>query len=369
MDNDGIRYFKIIVRRSRCAVGKSAAVTYGKNIYYCKLNTDEAIAQTTLGVDTDTGWLSGDTIAIASTSRTQGDCESRVLDANANASDMTVTAGLSAAHSGTSPTQAEVILLTRNVSVFGASAALQTFIDIKNTATVDIDWTEFYWLGSGTANKQGISSVTSTGALSIQYSSLHDFSVNPSNGLYFGASSGNGFTYSNNVSYNIYNQHVTVTAGNSGTWTMDSNIFIKNTSAVPLVALNDIGGTFTNNIMVSSATTSGVSLAEANATLGTFSGNACHSGGGFGSGSGYTGTISNCSAWRCTSYGYGGGGAANYINGLTISDCTFFGNTSYNVYLVNCGEVIFNNVTMSGDSSFSTTSGLDLGNGGSSYGR
>ena len=126
--------------------------TSGKNIYYCLLNTDEAVNQTTLGVDTDTGWLDNDVIAVASTTRTYSQTESGALNGNAGASSLTVdgfagvAGGLAFAHSGTSPTQAEVILLTRNVEIKGASAALQAYVVFAATATVDCDWTAFKWM-------------------------------------------------------------------------------------------------------------------------------------------------------------------------------------------------------------------------------
>jgi hypothetical protein len=89
--------------------------TSGKNVWYCKLNTDEAVASTSLGVDTDTGWLDNDQIAIASTTRTNTQCESGTLNGNAGANTLTVDGfagsggGLAFAHSGTAPTQAEII--------------------------------------------------------------------------------------------------------------------------------------------------------------------------------------------------------------------------------------------------------------------
>jgi len=157
--------------------------TSGKNIYYCKLNTDEAANSTSLGVDTDTGWLDNDEIVVASTTRTVGDSEIGTLNGNAGASSLTVDGfagtggGLLVAHSGTSPTQAEVILLTRNIKVIGASATLQAYIRIDPTSTVDIDWTEFKWLGSATTNKRGIDVLTTTGSCSFNYCSFRNFEV------------------------------------------------------------------------------------------------------------------------------------------------------------------------------------------------
>ena len=247
--------FGLTVRNLGTFVAQGLSRTAAKLIVSCKLNTDEAIASTSLGVDTDTGWLDNDVIAIASTTRTAADCESGTLNGNANAADMTVDGfagaggGLAVAHSGTSPTQAEVILLTRNVQIFGASATLQGYVDIKATATVDVDWTEFKWLGSGTTNKRGLESATTTGSLTIHYSSLHNFEVSNSRGFVVSGASGNGFTFSNNVTFLISNNHFFNAVTSNTSWVVDSNIFMRCTGAT-VINLADLGGTFTNNTII-----------------------------------------------------------------------------------------------------------------------
>lgn len=139
--------------------------TSGKVITWCRLNTDEAIASTSLGVDTDTGWLDNDQIVVAATGITSTQYERVNLNGNAGASTLTIDGGggagggLAFAHSGTSPFQAEVILLTRNVSIFGTSTSFATFITVEDNTTVNVHWTRFY-------NISGVSSTTS--ALDIQ---------------------------------------------------------------------------------------------------------------------------------------------------------------------------------------------------------
>ena len=60
--------------------------TSGKNVWYCKLNANEAIGSTSLDVDTDTGWLDNDAIAISSTTRTNTQSEDGLLNGAAGAS-------------------------------------------------------------------------------------------------------------------------------------------------------------------------------------------------------------------------------------------------------------------------------------------
>ena len=348
--------FGLVVRADATFVAQGLSRTAAKLIVSCKLNTDEAAAQTVLGVDTDTGWLSGDEISIASTTRTASQCETRVLNANANASDMEVTVGLTNAHSGTSPTQAEVILLTRNVKIQGASATLQGYIDIRSTPTVDIDWVEFKWLGSATANKRGFGSVLTTGSLSIQYSSLHDFSVASSIGFDTTASTSTGWVFSNNVTWNIANLHFQV-AATSGTWTADSNIFMRNTDSSNLVSLSDVGGTFTNNTIVGS-TSVGLALTESNATLGTFSTITCHSNASNGfANTSQSGTVTTLKSWRNNSAGIAF--SSSGVDGLVFSTVSLFGNNTNNiVFNSTVGPIYFYSLTSNGDSTFSTTNGV-----------
>jgi hypothetical protein len=133
--------------------------TSGKNITYCKLNTDEAAGQTVLGVDTDTGWLNGDEIAITTTTQTRDQGETATLSGGAAASSITITAGLAAAHGGNATTkvQAEVILLTRNVRITGVTAGVTGYIALMAGA-VDVDWCLFrYIAGAQGALKGGVS--------------------------------------------------------------------------------------------------------------------------------------------------------------------------------------------------------------------
>lgn len=360
--------FGLTVRNLGTFVSQGLSRTVAKNIVSCKLNTDEAAAQTILGVDTDTGWLSGDEIAIASTSRTASECEVRILSANANAADMTVTVGLTNAHSGTSPTQAEVILLTRNVKIQGASATLQAYVDIKATATVDVDWTEFKWLGSNTANRRGIDCAVTTGSVNIQYSSLHNFSVGSSRGLNMTGASGTGLTFSNNVTFSIANNNF-VNVANSGSWIVNNNIFMLNTDGSQnMVVLSDIGGTFTNNTIVGT-NGSGVALTITEVNINgvvNFSGCVIHSNGGVGllfNSNTINSNFSNFTIWRNGSNGLDGG------SGVKILDCNFinftmFGNNFRNISASNFGafhNVIFDNLVSNGDSSFSTPVGISFG--------
>ena len=346
--------------------------TSGKLIDRCKLNTDEAANSTSLGVDTDTGWLDNDVIAVASTTRTAGQSEVGAMNGAAGASSLTVDGfagtggGILNAHSGTSPTQAEVILLTRNIRWEGASASLQAYVDIKATATVDCDWAEFKWLGSATANKRGVDVATTTGNFNMQYCSLHNFEVSSSRGLNVSSASGNNITFSNNVTFFIQQTHF-VNVATSGNYTISDNIFIYNTSsATDLITLADIGISYTNNTSVS-GTGYGLNLTQGTASIGTLSGCNIHSctNGGLamvGGSSGKTGTISSFTVWRCNATGI-------FVNVDEVGELIFdtfsiFGCNTASITFssITVGRIVLESITSSGDSTFSTTNGIYLFN-------
>lgn len=338
--------------------------TSGKNIYYCKLNTDEAVNSTSLGVDIDTGWLDNDEIVVASTTRTASQSEKGTLNGNAGASSLTVDGfagaggGLANAHEGTAPVQAEVILLTRNVSLFGASASLQSYVDIKATATVDIDWAEFYWLGSATTNKRGFETANTTGSFAMNYSSIHDMGVSSSMGFSYTATSGNGFTFSNNVIFSTVaiSASLNISSATSATWTIDSNIVISNSGNPNPYNLSDVGGTLTNNIAVGGNT--GFGLGESLGTIGTISGNTAHSGSaGIQITSSIAGTISSSTLYRCSSRGIltSLGYDTIIFDTLTIFGCS----TGIN-FGSGAGRYIFINATINGDTTFSSSEGVGV---------
>ncbi len=133
---------------------------------------------TSLGVDTDTGWLSGDVIAIASTSRTPADCSLTALSSGATSTTLPVILQPWTAYSGTSPAQAEIILITRNVKISSTSQALTSYVFVTATATVNVAWAEFWNMSTNATNKNGlwINGVASGTAVakSFTFCSFHD---------------------------------------------------------------------------------------------------------------------------------------------------------------------------------------------------
>lgn len=337
--------------------------TSGNNTDRCLLNTDEAANQTTLGVDTNTGWLDNDVIAIASTTRTATQCESGTLNGNAGASSLTVDGfagsggGLLNAHGGTSPVQAEVILLTRNTVWKGASASLQTYVRVGATANIDWDWAECMWMGSNTANKRGLDLATTTGAVSFNKCSLHDFVVTGSRGFNHSGTSGTGLAITDCVTYNIANEHFVNVANSgsnavSGLWSM-----LNITASTNIISIGDIGSNF-SDILGVGATGSGIVQSEAG-KINTWSNIRAHSNNGinidFSNGFGY---INGMTTYRAN--GNGGLGINGGTNGaidLEIENLIAFGNTNQNIRLT-VGTLQLNNPLIAGDTTFATASGV-----------
>ncbi len=224
--------------------------TSGNNSYYCLLNTDEAATQTVLGVDTNTGWLNGDSIGIAPTGSTYSQYEKRTLSGGAGASSITITAGLTNAHLGTAPKQAEVILLTRNVVVRSSNSARSCYVSVTTPGLFDADWVQFQYIGNTGTGKRGVElSGSFAVAVGINFCS---FDEGECGGIY----SSNGIT-------------------TSGSFNITDNVFydLGGTTAGPIIS--DGGGAdlsyssndFSRNIIIGRVTTSSVAIDIRNFSL------------------------------------------------------------------------------------------------------
>ncbi len=322
--------------------------------------TASSIADTSLSVDTDTGWLSGDVVAVASTSRTFSEGELFLLNANAGVSSMTSTIPASYAHSGTSPTQGEVALLTRNVRIRSTSSSLMSYVYVTALSSFTAQWAEFYFIGVNTTNKRGVEvdCGTTASAKSITYCTVRDTEVG---GFYTAAGSTSfNMTFSNNVMW-FCNQSFNINSTITNTdWVVDSNISIRTlTSTGTCYNLSDIGGTFTNNTAAGANNQYGILLQETLGTIGTFSGNVSHSNGSGGMGvtaSISSGTIGTFTAWRNSNFGIAFTSASLPVE-ASFDSLTLFGNTTANLYFTNsCNVSVTGTNIMAGDASFATTS-------------
>jgi hypothetical protein len=337
------------------AYGNAAFTTTFKTL----LNTDEAVAQTVLGMTATTGWANNDEICIASTTRTNTECEKRTISTVDSGTQVTVSAGLTNAHSGTSPTQAEVGNLTRNVKIRGigtnapsTSTTLQSYVDIKATATVTLRYLECYYLGSATANKRGIDVATTTGTFDMKYCSIHDCWITSSRGVNISSASGSGITFSNNVTFNVNDSHYQ-NVYTSGVHTIQNNLFMRNVVS-SIVNLGDCGGILSSNNVIG-ASDRGIIITDFSTVINNLDDNTVHSCAGVGARFvSLFGTIANLTVWRNAQTGV----IIESCNELKLTNLVAFGNTTANMYQSSSNFGLFNCVIIgmvsNSDTSFST---------------
>lgn len=349
--------------------------TVGKDVFWGLLIQDTVNGEKHFHIDTDTGWLSGDVVAIAATQRTYSQSETKILNGDAGAEIVNVTVAFGATvHHGTSPVQGEVILLTRNVKVMSATSTIMSFTNYKSSARVDIDWVEFYYLGENTYGKRPIDiETTSAGSINIQYSAVHDCE---DYGVYiYNAAVADNFNVSNTVVYNIstYGHGVYLLyPGSTSNWTLSGNIVmhIPNPSGY-CYSLQNVNGTITNNRAIGSYL-HGIYVGESVVSgLGTFSGNVVHSCGSTASYGGlyianlFDRTLSLTTIWRCLGRGIRIESSRS-VNVL-FDGLTMFGNGTSNIEMIASTSFMINtrfkDVVLNGDASFSTAYGLYLNNG------
>lgn len=328
--------------------------TSGKNIVSCKLSADAAVNATSLTVDTDTGWLDNDEIVVAATSRTRTDSELGALNGAAGASSLTVdgfagtAGGLAFAHSGTSPTQAEVVNFSRNVVLRGNSNTQRSFLRGNSVSSFNMQWCRlsfFFNLGVS-------SSITSTtSSATIEYCSFFD--------------TGDTFIFSllGTVNRNVF---WSVNSGGSGisiasyASTVTNNIAIQGLTGVTVNT--NPGMVFDNNTAVSAST--GISISPAlSATMSNLTAHSCTNGITFSNITPTTAvplaTLNTANVWRNTTTGISLTGFQSELNNV---EC--FGNGTNNILIgSNATASTINNSKFGGDTTFASTNGITFPNG------
>ncbi len=354
--------FGRIFRNGSVGTDQGLSRTSGKDVWGCFLNTDEAIASTSLGVDTDTGWLDNDVIVVATTTRTTTQSEKGALNGAAGASTLTVDGfagaggGLAFAHSGTAPTAAEVALLTRNVVVRSVTVTATAFQRFEAGSSFDSDWAEYFALGStaGSADAFFIDQ-RATGSFSLRYFSIHDgedgraiaVQANCAPTIQYGVTfNPNGGTTGN------------IDSGSAEPALLIDNVWSLRSGTTSGFSFNRLAGTFTN--LRAAGSNFGFSISDGDfAMLGTVNNLNAHGNGSGGFNitnvSDNGNALTNLYAWRNNGHGVFGSTAGVTIDGLySVGNATTNFDTSDGAYWE------LRNVTMGGDTSFSTGLGMSL---------
>jgi hypothetical protein len=301
------------------------------------LAADLAVAGTSLTTNVSTGWLSGDVIAVASTTQTTTQSESLTLSGNASGTTVPVSAA-SFAHSGTAGSQAEIVNITRNVNIFGQSTTLQTFINLGATGVVNINYTAFKFMGSAVTGSRGIDIATTTGSCAITGCALSNFEATSSFGFNLNAAANNNITISDCVSYRIQSAFINCVAHTN------TGILIQNCwgitglgAASSILQSTATAGTY-NGIVAVSAGGAGIQIGSSTPTSSLVMSNfTAHSNGA--AGLIITGvtclssdplTITGVTAWRNVTRGIHIVGSSNIV----IDTASLFGNVTGNIEFI-----------------------------------
>lgn len=325
---------------------------------------------TSMTTDVSTGWLSGDEIGIASTSRTASQCEKRSLTVDASGTTLTVAA-LTHAHDGDATYKAELINLTRSTKVFSTSTTLQTYINIAD-ALFFAEYVEFYNMGSGTSGKRGMN-IDVTGAFGSNQMigcSLHDFNVASSIGIFISSATSGKLYIQNMVSYNIEQNHLSLSSTSGANHTILGWTAIRSLGGI-IFDINDKDSININGMTAAGASSNGFNFTDSANFTGTLTNLISHSNGGQGfnftsckSPTSTKASISNLYAWKNTTYGLVISGCDNLFfdsvdtvgnvtsgvafitslsNNITINDLNSYSTTSFSqargVYLVDCATI------------------------------
>lgn len=145
------------------------------NVHRSLLGADVSGGSSTIQTAVATGWKAGDVVVVGGTNRTLTEGEERTLASDAVGTSVTFTAPLTYSHSGTAGRQAEVILLPRNVKVFGVSQALCGYIYLKAGHVGNERFTDHYYLGTTVGTKRGVYVENTVVASNHHGNSYHHF--------------------------------------------------------------------------------------------------------------------------------------------------------------------------------------------------
>ena len=364
-------------------VAQGSPRTAGKSVVFTKLTANAAVSATALTVADDTGWLSGDTIAVASTTRTYSQYDAdRVLSSNATASGLSVTAGMTYAHIGdaSNEMQAHVVLLNRNVRILGETVK-RAIVRWTDNCTVDCDWVEFKDISTNSANSKGISiykrTTSDMGPLSINMSYCvvrdgasraldiidartgysPDITIEHSTFYNFGAGGGVSVTV---PGHNVTLNNLVIMAGSAGpalAFPMGSDTGSASTSGTSTKQVTNVTCTSVAGYGFSAI---GDYHTICTGTYGNLEAYSCQNNGIFFDTDIINLTVNGLKVWRNNSYGVSFYGK---ILDSTIKNLLAIGNLNGNIYvdqLAYALSIVFENAKLFGDASFSTAYGVSF---------
>lgn len=333
------------------------------------LTSDEAASATVIQVVDTSGWKAGDTLLFTGTGTTITHGETKTILTVDSSTQVTLTAGLTNAHTGTGDCIGEVGNLTSNVTIIGTSNTVGTFVCCRESSNINFDNGEFNFLGASTVNKRGVEiQHLNTSVNSLIWNSC-SFRNHAAVGL-IGCTSGNAsfFTITNNVFSSATNGNASlcsISSAATGLFTFTDNLVssigvtatvgvICNviTSASSVVSGNRISGA-SNGITINGVFASELSIFE-------MSGMKIHSCSNVLSSTTSIKKIFTSCDFVSTNFGL-----TNFAGSYVISSCKFLGNQTAGIYtLVNSQVQIpyveLNNCEFRGRTGFGQQSGIAM---------
>lgn len=291
------------------------------------LSGDESASQTVIGVVSTSGWAAANELLFAPTGTTTGQAEVKSISTVNSSVQVTLSAGLTNAHTGTGDVIGEVGNLTANVRIVGTSAAVGTFIVFRAGSTGVLDNIGVRYMGSSVANKRGLEIQhinTSTGSVTIDSCVLRD-SSNASCIVGSTLAAGAFFYVSNSVFYGSA-LNVSVSGGSTGTPNFDfSDNLICSPSGTTGMSINmytGVTGTCENNIVCGFSTGLVITTAYLDATETKITGFKVHS-----TSTGVTSSTStNKKVFISTSFVRNSSGAGTLGASSRFENCDFISN-------------------------------------------
>lgn len=342
--------------------------TSGFDVVTCNLISNVSAGNTTVLTDQETGWLNGDEVVLAPTTRTYTDWDFVSLSGNANAAGFTVNTALGFDHLGTSPYYCEVLLLSRNIKLRAANTARASFVSLYVDSNTNVDWCQF--------ESTPVALTISSAAVNATFDYC-SFTTPGNTGNMFAVSgvTSDAFALRDSVFYGYgrASTFVTLPALTTTNWRV-SNCYAVGASSTAYAFVSEAG--IIDNIYaagIGSSSTTAISLADTNAFVAQQGNTAnlyahsCGQGVTFAGGPRFGG-LHNIVAWRNNSGGVNWGPAQPYQHYINRKLVIFaWGNGTYNLQLagafVNCAV----NGSMAGETSFATTDGIKRVASGTTY--
>jgi len=325
---------------------------------YTRLAESASKDSTTIEVEDAVGWVAGDQIVIASTSRDPGDSEINVVD-SIDGRDMTLKSKLKFRHDGVAPTQGHVALLSRNVVITSKYPEFRGHTRFMKGAKGSISYAEFRGLGAREQMGKYPIHFHHVGD-TMRQSYIEGAAIWDSGNRFITVHSTQYVTLNNNVGYDAVGHGFFLETGDEVFVTLDGNLgigvkpgkILRSDRSPAVFWIQNPHNTLINNIAVSSFKGSGFEFAipsgqidippiggqvtPRNLPLLKFEGNEAYSNGRFGvkvyrfnTPKGHRSELADLKVWRNRKAGLSLRG-----NRMTVSGALVFGNKGTNLEIM-----------------------------------